>query len=544
MNEKLMEKRQLKEEIMNTILINPSKLHLYNYNKEINQLESILNAEEKLCKMTNYLENEIQINDIFSVLQYEEEEENMDYNKINDLTKYYLLLILLIIDGKNFKKFFPDKDPENYSLIIDKDKKPLSLSRKFFQVLFVLFSITKEKDVKNTIIELFYNYAYYSYNFLDYCYEDIRYLQKLFSIGYEENPEMLIDFCYIFNALISYNNKNEDGNYDDEIIHKILQMYPLVQRCEELLKKNIPDYCKIEVLDLMRQITRNVDSDTFPNYFYNSPSVFYNYMASQVEKKNETTILLILKVLKYLSLNNQLCREIINSKLGKCLFHILEIKDLQADFLYYLLEILGNMFYENDIIEYYIQIGIITIFINILNTYKNAGIGKNELNLLGALLFCLSNFASGKEEAISRIVKSDIPDLVKEVMIINQNNNKIYFEGVNFFYNIIENGDYECFCKISELNPLKLFGYLLEHSGIYEHEEICLKGILLLTEKNKNIYGTLQNLKNQYYACGIKRKMNEIYYSTKKDLSKIAEIIIKNYEDKMISDDNEINMNK
>ena len=64
-----------------------------------------------------------------------------------------------------------------------------------------------------------------------------------------------------------------------------------------------------------------------------------------------------------------------------------------------------------------------------------------DMILIKELLFCLSNFASGPPETQTIISRSDIPKLVIQIMKI-KNDNKIYFEGINFFIvycmNVIE----------------------------------------------------------------------------------------------------------
>ena len=54
------------------------------------------------------------------------------------------------------------------------------------------------------------------------------------------------------------------------------------------------------------------------------------------------------------------------------------------------------------------------------------------------------------------------------------NSHDIYFEGINFFYNILESCNKETFTIISELHPFKLFANGLEKSGINENIILCL----------------------------------------------------------------------
>ena len=108
------------------------------------------------------------------------------------------------------------------------------------------------------------------------------------------------------------------------------------------------------------------------------------------------------------------------------------------------------------------QIKIILVFIRIINTYLHTANDK-DLILLKELLFCLSNLATGPTEGQTFISKTDLPNLVIQIMKIRRDN-KIYFEGIHFFKNILTDCNKETFTKISELHPFKLYAEGLQNT--------------------------------------------------------------------------------
>ena len=63
------------------------------------------------------------------------------------------------------------------------------------------------------------------------------------------------------------------------------------------------------------------------------------------------------------------------------------------------------------------------------------------------------------------------------------------------------------------MHPFKLYAKGLEKTGIYENIILCLKCLENLTIKNQQVYNTIENLKNEFYIYGIKRKMDELTVS-------------------------------
>ena len=235
--------------------------------------------------------------------------------------------------------------------------------------------------------------------------------------------------------------------------------------------------------------------------------------------------------------DDSICEEIINTGLGYIFFNYLSIPDLQSEFIIKLLIIFSNLFYYDKIIIYFLENfeeQIFSVFIRIINTYMHTA-NDDDLILIKELIFCLSNFASGPQNTQTIISRSDIPKLIIQIMKI-KNKNKIYFEGINFFNNILSGCNKETFSIISELHPFKIFSKGLEKTGKKEDIELCLDALKNLIEENNKVYGTLENLKNEFYICCAKRKLDELSVYNDENISEKATQILNCLDDKMKTD--------
>lgn len=510
-------KRKLKDYSSNKSFINPIDLHLDDFKEELDKLKLIKNVEDKVYFMTSYLENQIPPFDIFSDLYYDNED---NFNNLpNDLIQYYLIFILAILDNDIMKKYFPKFDISEYNFIISEEN-PLSMTKKLFKALFSLLFSTNNSSVKYTIIKLMYNYSYYSDDFLFYCTEDLRYIRKLFSLSYYNNLEVLRSIIFIFRNIFVF-----EGIENDKI-SKILQDCSIIIRCKEFLSmEKLNSNLKTETLNLLLSIINRIENKDYRIYFDDFIPTFFNILNQRKGFGNEEIFLLILKIIRKLTNDENICFHIVSSGMGYILYQMLSVPNLQQEFMVKLLDIFSDLFFEDEIIKYFFNIdrgNITKVFINILNTYMNTANEKDNI-LIKKLLFCLSNFVTGGINHL--LVHSQIPELVQKIMKIKLEN-KIYFEGVNFFYNIIYSGDKETFAIISEFKPFKLFAKGLEFSAIPENISLSLKGIILLLEKNKEIYHTLENLKREFYACMAKRKIEELIEHKNEEISHLAEKII------------------
>ena len=117
-----------------------------------------------------------------------------------------------------------------------------------------------------------------------------------------------------------------------------------------------------------------------------------------------------------------------------------------------------------------------------------------------------------------------------------KNTNEIYFEGINFFYNIIEKCNKETFRNISEFHPFKLFAKGLEITGEIKDIVLCLDAMQELIKTNYAVYHTKENLKNEFYICCTKRKLDELSLHQEEKLSEKSREILNYFDDKMNTD--------
>ena len=217
-----MEHRKILEENRTLNFINVRNLNLGNNKEIIRKLLSLKTGEEKILFMTTYLENNIEIIDIFSDLFYYQ----TNSNNISELDKYFLLNILSILDKDVMKKCFPDKIIKENNYIFCKDN-PLRMSPKLFKLFFSILFNVKIKEVQVTIIMLLLSYSENSDDFINYCLEDTRYINKLFELTYINDIDIMRQVGFILINIIIYTKCDEDK------LKEILKITPLIQRCKE-----------------------------------------------------------------------------------------------------------------------------------------------------------------------------------------------------------------------------------------------------------------------------------------------------------------------
>lgn len=524
-NKKIMENRKITEENHTFNYININSLNLIPFKDYKNTLFSLKTGEDKLVYMTTYLENNIEITDIFSNLFYHENNSQI----LSDIEKYFLLYILAILDSSVMKKCFPDYDVKENNIIIDKDNL-FHLSKKLFQIFFSILFNVKMNEVQVTVVSLMLNFSDNSEDFVDYCLEDIRYMNKLFELTYINNDKVISEVGCIFNNIII--NKS----CDDKKLEEILKNIPLIQRCKELISiNNFNNTLKGDYLDLLDTIVDEINEDDYFYYFIDFINIFSNILSST--PKNEEIFNLILHICNKLVYDEKISEEVMKTGLGFIFFNSLSTQNLERENLILLLQIFTNLFCVDEIIKYFINYNnsqIIPIFIRIINAYLHSA-NEKDLNILKEVLNCLSNFASGPDYTQTIISKSDLPKLVIQIMKIRQDN-KIYFAGIQFFQSILDNCNIETFTTISELHPFKLYAKGLEKTGIYENIILCLKCLENLTIKNQQVYNTIENLKNEFYIYGIKRKMDELTFHKVEEISTLAIRVLNYFDDKMKTD--------
>ena len=501
--------------------ISVNNLDLSKYKEEIEELISLQTGEDKLLYMTIYLEKNLEIQDIFSNLFYS----NNQSTKVNDLIKYYLIYILSLLNKDVMKKNFPTYPIKNNNIIVTKEN-PLNMSKKLFQLFFSLL-VFSEKDVQMTVLDLLLSYSDMSSNFIDYCLEDTRYIDKIFNLTYNNNNSITNSSIMILDNICICNN------CDPDILEKLLQQFHIIQRCKELLCNNkYNNEIKINSLFILETISSKIDDNYLKNYFFDFIKLFYDIITLQ--PKNDEIIMIIFKICLKLASDDALIIQMKKVSLVDIFLQYLSIKILERDFLISLLKIFGNLFYNDEIIIYIIKDRngeILKVFITIINTYLHTLNEKNN-EIFTELFFCMSNIACGPTDIKYIISKSEIPKLVEQTLKI-KNDNKIFYEGIYFFNNMIEDCDKETFYNISECHPFKLYSKGLKDTLEIKNLELCLSSILNLISKNLEMYHTIENIRIEFYKSLIQKKISDLTYHKEKTISQKAETILKIFEDKM-----------
>ena len=500
--------------------INLLNLNLNQYKDEIQQLISLNSGEDKLYYMITYLENNLQIVDIFSNFFFTES----NY-ELNDLSKYYLLNILAILDSNIMKTFFPKTDIKHSNLIISKEH-PLTLSKKFFKILFTILCRVKVSEITVTVGHLMMNYSNLCDDFIDYCLDDIRYINKIYNLSYNNSKEILYDVITILDNIISH------SHCSPEHLENILQNAPIILRLKEIICTNLDLDLKINILLILETLANNIQEDFYNSYFSDFINYFYNEMA--LNPYNIKIFKLILNILNVISNEESICELINSTGLSYKLLDILSKPNEEDEIILYILEIFSNIFYFNNALAYIFNNHskkLKEAFIQLINTYKNSA-KERDYKIIESIIFCISNLAAGPPEVQNFLSKTDIPEYIIEILKIKERNN-IYFEGVHFFNNIIDNCDKETFAIISELHPFKIFAKGLEKTGDLKNIELCLNAIKNLISKNMETYGSNQNLKMEFYTCLAKRTIDNLTLSKNENIANLAESISFALDDKM-----------
>ena len=512
--------RKLNNDNTSLNYINPNNLDLSKYKEEREKLISIQNGPDKLFFMTTYLENNINVQDIFSNLFF-----TNNNGEINDLIKFYLISILSLLNKEIMNSSFPGTSIKNNNIIVNREN-PLYMSKKLFQIFFYLL-FTSEKDVQYTCLLLIFFYSDMSQDFIDYCLEDNRYIEKIFSFTYNSNNSVINHSLIILDNILNDENCNEDD------LEKLLQKFTIVQRCKELLCDNkFKNDIKINSLEILQTIANKITTEFYKNYYYDFVQIFYDCMVHQ--SMIEEIIILIYKICVKISNDDSICLQIKNIGLAYLFYQRLSIPNLEIDFLIYLLKIFSNIFCLDENINYFIiekNADIIKVFISIINTYLHTS-NEKENKIFYELFYCLTNLVTGPNDTKFIISKTELPKLVIQVMKI-KSDNKVYCEGVRFFMNLIEDCEKETFYNISELHPFNLYAKGLRDTYENEYLKLYLKAMIELINKNSEIYHTIENLKNEYYISLVKKRIDDLTCHKNNKISEMAQQITNVFEDKM-----------
>ena len=233
------------------------------------------------------------------------------------------------------KKSFPLLLIKDNNIIINKEN-PLYMSKKLFQIFFTLLA-NSEKNVQFTVLDLLLNYSQMSYECIRYFLEDIRYIDKIFNLTYNNNNSI------INSALIILDNILNDEDTDPDQLEKLIQQLPIIQRCKELLcdnKYNID--IKINCLEILETISSKTNEEFFRNYFLDFLKIFYNLIALQ--PKNEAIIIKIYNICSIISNDADISIQIKNTGLAILFSQKLYPPNIEKEFLILLLKIFSNLF--------------------------------------------------------------------------------------------------------------------------------------------------------------------------------------------------------
>lgn len=517
-----MMKRKISEENRTLHLINVKNLDFSKIKEENEKLLSISNGNDKLLYINSYLENNIEPKDIFSNLYYPDQD-----REINDIVKYFLIYQASLFDKDIKKKYFPNLNIKENNIILDNS---LFMSKRLFQILFSLLLNSQIKEVQYTIYELILSYSSNSNDFINYCLEDQRYIQKIIQFTYANFKEIINNSLLILNNIFS--------SCEPAQLENILPKYSIVERCKELLENsNLDNDLKINCLEILYTISQNIEGKFFESYFFGFINIFYNLIVLQ--KKNEDIFMLILKICVIITNDDNICLKIKETGLIDIFYQVLSVTNLQREFLIKLIKIFSNLFYQDEIINYFIiekNAEIIKVFIIIINTYMHTCNESSNNKLIVDLFYCISNIAAGPKEAQYIFSKSELPNLVIQMMK-TRNNNDIYYEGIQILNNLISDCNKETFYNVSELNPFKIYAKALNNTLKVDNLSLYLSAIVNLIENNNKFYHTLENLKKEFYICLIKQKIENLLYHENNTIAEMAKKIVDNLEDKMKMDD-------
>ena len=93
-NQKIMEHRKINEENRTLNYIDSRKLNLIPFQEDIQKLLGLKTGQDKILYMTTYLENNVEVIDIFSNALYYGNNNNNE-KMLTDLDKFFLLYILI-----------------------------------------------------------------------------------------------------------------------------------------------------------------------------------------------------------------------------------------------------------------------------------------------------------------------------------------------------------------------------------------------------------------------------------------------------------------
>lgn len=87
------------------------------------------------------------------------------------------------------------------------------------------------------------------------------------------------------------------------------------------------------------------------------------------------------------------------------------------------------------------------------------------------------------------------------------------------------------------MKTMKLFCRLLDMTVDNERIILALKGLIILVQRNNQIFGMDQNIRIQFYGCCGKRKTDELMMSKNVEISQLATRLSEFFKENVIDID-------
>lgn len=395
----------------------------------------------------------------------------------------------------------------------------LNLNPKIFETLLKILINLNNDEIASIVIEILLFFSLLSTDFSIYCIKNLTYIKYLTDLF--NNNKLFRDIIVIIDNIV--NNENCTVNCFEIILEKIDILKSI------LSKDNTTDII-LNILELLYSIINKINETHYEKYFLDCIDLFGNLFS--VHAKNKDIVKTILQICAKLSVNSNICQKIISSPLESFFYKILKVTNLKKEYLSLIVEIFSNLFsnievnmallkkYNNNIID---------IFTDIIMCYNNKNDSNNN-KLLSDIIFCMSNLVI-YDISKNYVINSFIPKLIIEIM--NKNYGDIYFEGLNFLFNLMSDCDKDAFVLMTKLQVSKLFIEGINCSKSDEEIEICLLGIKNLLMKEFQFYKEYDNIKFQILFYLPKEKMNELALNKNKTISDLAEELLLLYKEGM-----------
>jgi len=231
-----------------------------------------------------------------------------------------------------------------------------------------------------------------------------------------------------------------------------------------------------------------------------------------------------LKIINRMTNNEEISRYIVTSGMGYDLQQLLTIENIKTDILTIVINIFENLFVDDNNIVYFINLNVLDVFKKILNNFINSN-NKNISNkILKNCIIALSNISSGNIFIKKKLLENSICNNIINIMKIKKDND-IYYNGVNFFLNLIEDSDEVIFNITANLKIFKLFCDGLSFSNNNDNIILCLLGIKICLEMCFQINKNIKLFIDDYNNSEANKKIEDFIYDKNEEISEISDNI-------------------